>query len=241
MGAELGRDQELTPPELFDFLGAAYLEYSFTRGTEQEVAFLVDTLGLAPGDRLLDVGCGPGRHAHALARRGVEVVGVDLSEQFVRLGAGGGAGPSFVRADARRLPLTGAFDAVLSLCQGAFGLVGDDDGQVLTEMARAVRPGGAVAFTAFSAYFAVRFLEESDTFDAAAGANHERTTVRNEAGEEREFDLWTSCFTPRELRLLCERSGLVVARLWSVTPGAYAAAPPDLDRPEFLVVARKPE
>ena len=40
------------------------------RAPTQEVDFLVDALGLGPGQRVLDVGCGPGRHAHALARRG---------------------------------------------------------------------------------------------------------------------------------------------------------------------------
>ena len=54
-----------------DHLGAAYLRYSFTKGTVQEVDFLVDTLGLGRATRVLDVGCGPGRHAHELARRGI--------------------------------------------------------------------------------------------------------------------------------------------------------------------------
>ena len=69
--------------------GRAYLRYSFTRGTAQEVDFLVDALGLGPGSRVADVGCGPGRHAHALAARGVEVVGVDIAERFVELAAAG--------------------------------------------------------------------------------------------------------------------------------------------------------
>src|SRR6266487_1898037 len=58
---------------------------AFTKGTEQEVEFLVDALSLAPDDRVLDVGCGPGRHALALARRGIDVVGVDRSPDFLRL------------------------------------------------------------------------------------------------------------------------------------------------------------
>src|SRR3954449_7119891 len=86
--------------------GAAYLRYSFTKGTEQEVGFLVDVAGLAVDTLVLDVGCGPGRHARALATRGVPTVGVDISEEFVALAAAGApARAVFVRGDARRLPV----------------------------------------------------------------------------------------------------------------------------------------
>ena len=230
-----------------DHLGGAYLRYSFTKGTEQEVAFLVDVLGLAPGMRLLDVGCGPGRHAHALARRGLEVVGIDISQRFIDLATERApAGATFQRADARALSFDDEFDAAISLCQGAFGLTGgpgaplDGDGAVLDGMARALRPGGRLAVSAFSAYFQVRYLEEQDAFDAEAGVNHERTQVRDEAGQATEVDLWTTCFTPRELRLLAASVGLEVEHLWSVTPGAYARDAPTIDRPELLLVARRP-
>jgi SAM-dependent methyltransferase len=244
---------------LAEHLGAAYLRYSFTRGTANEVAFLVDQLGLGPGSRVLDVGCGPGRHALGMAERGIEVVGVDISSRFVELATAaaadaGLAGATFRRVDARELPFSAEFDAAVSLCQGGFGLVGTDgpvdqqgggpigdpDGVVLAGMARAVRPGGAVVVSAFSSYFQVRFLEETDTFDADRGVNHERTSLRSEQGDELEADLWTSCFTPRELRLLARAAGLAVEHVWSVTPGSYRAAPPDLDHPELLLLARRP-
>src|SRR5262245_47925593 len=73
-----------------DHLGGAYLRYSFTKGTAQEVSFLVEALGLEPGMRVLDVGCGPGRHALALAGRGIEVVGIDISRRFVDLATAAG-------------------------------------------------------------------------------------------------------------------------------------------------------
>jgi len=240
---------------LADHLGPAYLRYSFTKGTEQEVAFLVDALGLEPGDRVLDVGCGPGRHALLLAKRGVRVHGVDISQRFVDLAAGAGVdGATFARVDARRLPYEAEFDAAISLCQGAFGLAGHDDsgstgsdgvldpdGAILEGMARAVRPGGRLAVSAFSAYFQVRWLDEEHmAFDVERGVNHERTSIKDEDGRDAEVDLWTSCFTPREVRLLAARAGLSVDAIWSVRPGAYAPNPPDLDHEELLLLATKP-
>jgi SAM-dependent methyltransferase len=237
---------------LADHLGSAYLRYSFTKGTEQEVTFLVDALDLEPGMRVLDVGCGPGRHALALAARGIEVVGVDISARFVQLASDAARDldvpATFLRADARHLAFGPEFDGAISLCQGAFGLQGVNgaevtisaDGAVLAGLARSVKPGGRVALSAFSAYFQVRFLDELAAFDAAHGVHHERTTVRDPDGREAEHDLWTTCFTPRELRLLAERAGLRVDRLWTLVPGKYADNPPDLEHPEFLVLASKP-
>jgi SAM-dependent methyltransferase len=244
-----------------DHLGAAYLRYSFTKGTDQEVDFLIGCLGLAPGARILDVGCGPGRHAHEFGRRGFEVVGVDISDRFISLareGTPAGARVAFDRADARLLGFDSEFDAVVSLCQGAFGLSGggpddgaggpgigpvrplDPDRAVFDGMARSLRPGGRLALTAFSAYFQVRFLGEADSFDAERGVNHERTAIRDDAGREAPTDLWTTCFTPRELRLMAEAAGLQSDHVWSVTPGEYAARPPDIELPEFLLMATRP-
>ncbi|HEX6475951.1 MAG TPA: hypothetical protein VF005_01655, partial [Acidimicrobiales bacterium] len=63
--------------------------------------------------------------------------------------------------------------------------------------------------------------------------------VRDHQGGEAEVDLWTTCFTPRELRLLCGRAGLQVRHIWSVGPGQYARRAPDLDHPEWLLVAER--
>jgi SAM-dependent methyltransferase len=241
---------------LADHLGSAYLRYSFTKGTANELAFLVGALGLTPGQRILDVGCGPGRHSNGLAELGYEVVGVDISARFVELArAAAHPGATFHRMDARALAFDAEFDAAISLCQGAFGLAGhgggpepmrvapaavaDPDGQILARMARAVRPGGRVAVSAFSSYFQIRYLEDSDAFDVERGVNHERSVLKDADGVEATHDLWTSCFTPRELRLMAEAAGLAPEHLWSVTPGAYAANPPDLDHPEFLLLARR--
>ena len=225
--------------DLADHMGEAYLRYSFTKGTVQEVDHIVEVLGLSAGDRVLDVGCGPGRHAHELARRGVAVHGIDISGRFVEIArAEAPDRATFERLDARSLSFDGEFDAVVCLCQGAFGLMtasGEDD-VVVDGMVRALRLGGRLALSAFSSYFVVKYHYEA-TFDADTGVSHERTEIRSEAGERKTVDLWTGCYTPRELRLILGAHGLDVESISSVEPGAYGSEPPSIESPEFLVVA----
>jgi SAM-dependent methyltransferase len=230
--------------ELAAFLGPAYLRNAFTYGTEQEVTFLFERLGLRAGSRVLDLGCGPGRHALALARRGVQVVGIDHSDDFIALArqsaAAVGLSAEFRAADVRALDEHGDFDAVICLCQGGFGLLGGrEDEALIARFAAALRPGGRLALTAFHVAFAVRFLEANDGFDPTTGVHHERATLRDPDGVEQEFDLWTTCFTPRELRLMAAAAGLVVDSVSGVAPGRYGDDPPRVDHPEILLVATR--
>jgi SAM-dependent methyltransferase len=226
---------------LADHMGSAYLRYSFTKGTRQECDALVEALGLETGMRVLDVGCGPGRHAHELARRGIEVHGIDISERFIQIArATAPAGATFQRVDARFLDFSDEFDAGICLCQGAFGLLGPDSENlaVLAGIARALKPGGQAAVSAFSAYFRVKYQGDTE-FDAVSGVSHEHTEIRDSSGIAIPAELWTTCFTPRELRLLAAAAGLTVDGIWSVEPGSYRFDAPTVETPEFLLLAHR--
>jgi SAM-dependent methyltransferase len=103
-----------------------------------------------PGTVLLDVGCGTGEDAQALAAMvapGGHVIGVDASEAMVvearrRAAAAGESGVEFMRADAQRLDLRD--DAVDGARAERVLQHVEEPGAVVAEMARAVRPGGPV-------------------------------------------------------------------------------------------------
>jgi SAM-dependent methyltransferase len=109
---------------------------------ESEARFVADRLGVAPGARLLDAGCGAGRHARALSRLGADVIGVDLSAELVAEARRRG-GARYALADFRRLPFrAGAFAHVVSLFT-SFGYFDDvGNGEQIWEVRRVLRHGG---------------------------------------------------------------------------------------------------
>ena len=117
-----------------------------------------DRLGLRPGDRVLDLGCGFGRHAFEAARRGADVVALDAGRDevegvvatFVAMAQAGelpadGVHVAVVQGDALHLPFPEAtFDRVI--CSEVLEHI-PDDLAAMTELTRVLRPGGTMAVT----------------------------------------------------------------------------------------------
>ena len=114
--------------------------------------------GLRPGLRVLDVGCGHGRHAAVLAARGLRVVGVDLSSRLLGIARVASQGwrsphpPAWVEADASALPLrSGSVDACLCIAVVHHLPQRSDRLAALTEIRRALVPGGQVFLSVWAA------------------------------------------------------------------------------------------
>lgn len=224
-------------------LKSAYLRYAFTYGTSQEVDFLWEELCLEPGMRLLDVGCGPGRHAIEFARRGAQVVGIDISSDFLSVARSrakeAGVTVSFFEMDAHRLPFEDEFQAAMSVCEGAFGL-GLDDLAILKGMTRALVAEGRVAISAIHVFYVLKHMKDAGEFDPATMLYKETSTVIGEDGGERPFEMWNSCYTPRELEWIANGAGLDPKGVYGVHPGSYTKNPPGFEHPEILLLAQKP-
>ena len=120
----------------------------WTEDTVQEVKFVTHILGLSGGERILDLGCGYGRHALALAGRGYDVVGVDITPEYIdeakdraaakRLNA------TFICSNIIDIQFDTEFDVVLNLCDGAIGYSeSDNDNELIFEIiSRALVPNG---------------------------------------------------------------------------------------------------
>jgi SAM-dependent methyltransferase len=110
----------------------------------------VNMLQLAPGDRVIDVGCGPGNYTRSLGQATGDglVVGIDASEAMVAAAArrGGGANLAYLRGDGSALPFAeGQFDG--ACCVGVIHLI-EDPMAALDEIVRVLSPGGRLAIAA---------------------------------------------------------------------------------------------
>jgi SAM-dependent methyltransferase len=132
--------------EIFDEDYLRTLPFLTPQATQAEALFVAEALGVEPGARLLDVGCGYGRHAMELAARGYQIVALDLSLPLLLRGADEaqrrGLNINFIHGDMRDLVFESQFDGIYCLFS-TFGYFDEDTNRKTIEgMARAVKRGG---------------------------------------------------------------------------------------------------
>lgn len=119
---------------------------TFAKYLEPGALEILGNLNIAPGSRMLDVGCGAGQIAIPAARAGIKVTGVDIATNLIeearRRADAEGLSIQFEEADAEELPFPDAsFDTVVSLIGAMFAPRPD---RVAEEMIRVCRPGGRI-------------------------------------------------------------------------------------------------
>lgn len=238
----------------FDSHSPKYDENVFTKDTEREVGFLLELLSLPRGARVLDMGCGTGRHAIGLAAAGLEVTGVDISAGMLdkarQKAEQAGVEVNWIQYDARKWQGSGEFDAVLGLCEGAIGLLEHSDDPwerdviVLQNMAASLRPGGTMVITALNAGRPLRQLSDDDIiagkYDYVGQFEPTDVTIETPEGAQ-QVEARERHYTPAELVRIVRQTDLDVEQVWGGTAGEWARRPVRLDEYEIMVVARKKE
>lgn len=244
----------------FDKHSARYDENSFTSATERELEFISELIPLSGYGKVIDIGCGTGRHSVGLALKGYSVTGVDLSDGMLAVAADkairAGASVRFIRADATSdFPsangLAGGFDAAICLCEGSLGLIGTGDdplNQVLSIFSNVhslLKPGGLFLFTALNA---LKMIRQFDGKDISSGRFDPFNVVEWHALGELDKEIGEALsarmvgeksFTGSELRLMLKVSGFEVQHMWGGTAGAWGRRVLDPDEYEIMVVAER--
>ncbi len=200
----------------------------FSRYMEKDAEAFYERLGIAPGTRLLDVGCGAGQLALIAARRGAVVTGSDIATNWLeKAGARAqaeGLKAEFQEGDAEALPFAdGEFDAVVSLIGAMFAPRPE---RVAAEMTRVCRKGGTIAMANWTpAGFIGQMFKAIAKYIAPAGMPSpvlwgDEKTVR-ERFEDRVSDL--KC-TPRMYRFDYPFSPEAVVEFFRVNYGPMAKA-----------------
>ena len=139
---------------------------SWVEETEKQVDFLSRRMRLTGNERVLDVACGFGRHALALARRGHPVVGVDFTPAYVeeanRVAQSENLPATFLCMDVRDMRFAAEFDVALNMADGAIGYLETDaeNQKIFTAVARALKPGGWHLMDIGNAEHAERYFPE---------------------------------------------------------------------------------
>jgi len=230
--------------ELFENYGQQYDKESFTLGASGECDFIEQEIGFDKQSRILDLGCGTGRHSVELAVRGYSnITGVDLSDsQLARAREKATEKKLFIdfrKHDARDLPFQDEFDLVMMICEGAFPLMETDEMnyRILQNAARALKKNGKFIFTTLNGLFPLfhsvkDFLAsasgqdsakyEKNSFDLMTFRDHNVTTIEDDSGNKKELVCNERYYVPSEITWLLKSLDYKNVEIFGAKLGAFS-------------------
>ncbi|MDD5440085.1 MAG: class I SAM-dependent methyltransferase [Candidatus Omnitrophica bacterium] len=246
---------------LFENYAHKYDKECYVQGTVGECDFIEQEAGPDKSIKIIDIGCGTGRHSIELTKRGYSVTGVDLSESQLawarEKAKEAGVKIDFKKHDARALPFKGEFDLAIMLCEGGFSLMETDEMnfEILKSAARALDDHGKFIFTTLNGLFPLfhsvkEFYESSAkegnsackdcSFDLVTFRDHNTVVFEDDAGNKKELKCNERYYVPSEITWLLKTLGYKKIDIFGAKLGAYSRN--DKLTPEafeMLVVAEK--
>jgi 2-polyprenyl-3-methyl-5-hydroxy-6-metoxy-1,4-benzoquinol methylase len=246
---------------LFENYGKTYDKECFVQGTAGECDFIEQELSFDKSLKIIDVGCGTGRHSIELTKRGYHVTGIDLSDSQLawarEKAKQAGLTIDFQKHDARALPFDRQFDAAIMLCEGGFSLMETDEMnfEILKNVTRALKDKAKFIFTTLNGLFPLfhsvkKFLEsagdqtnatfKSDTFDLMTFREHQKGVFEDDAGNKKELECNQRFYVPSEITWLLKTLRFRKIDILGAKLGAYSRNDKlTTEDFEMLVVAEK--
>lgn len=246
--------------KLFENYAHQYDREVFTRGTSGECDFIEEEAQYNRAVKILDIGCGTGRHSIELTKRGYDVTGIDLSPAQLdraRQKAGkAGLDISFLNMDAGKMPFTEEFDLAVMLCEGGFPLMETDEKNfdILKCAAGSLRSPGKLIFTTLNGLFPVfNSINEfhgkgndpgasyvSSTFDLMTFRDNNITTFTDDEGHTHSIECNERYYIPSEITWLLKSVGFLNIEIYGAKLGAFSREDKlDVNDYEMLVIAQK--
>ena len=246
---------------LFENYGKKYDDECFTQGTAGECDFIEKEINFDKSLKILDIGCGTGRHALELAKRGYTVTGIDLSESQLERAREKAIAMDlhvdFQKHDARRLPFKGEFDLAIMICEGAFPLMETDEMnyEILRNADAALKPGGKLVFTTLNGLFpffhsiekfCASCSEEGNaaygknSFDLLSFRDFNTTSFEDDDGNKKELECNERYYVPPEITWLLKSLGFDKIDIFGARLGAFSRGDKlTTEDFEMLVIAEK--
>lgn len=232
---------------LFENYADKYDKEVYVHGTLGECDFIEQEIAHDKSLKIIDIGCGTGRHSIELSKRGYTITGVDLSESQLKRAkekaAKSGLKIDFQKHDARNLPFKREFDLAIMLCEGSFPLMETDEMnfEILKNATKALKNNGKFIFTTLNGLFPLfHFSEKSNTLDLMTFRDHNTAVFEDDSGNKKEIKSNERYYVPSEITWLLKTLGYKKIEIFGVKLGAYSRKdkliPEDF---EMLVVAEK--